>query len=937
MKGNIIFRRSVALLLGMLMLFSAFAALISCSPDDQPGPDEHPKGTVEYKISVKTRGGLLLKGTSVVLEDADGGEVASGKTDANGAYSAWLKPAIYTVKLKDLAPGYSASDTSTGEQGGETAVIVDTSVIKESLPSDKLYAVGDVMYDFTFMKDGAEVTLSQLLEEKKLVLLNFWASWCSPCKAEFPAFESVFREYGDDLEIVAMSTDDNATACNNFKSDNGYTFNMVPDVNGNFYAHFLSFHEGSIPCTVFIDRYGVITEYVRGGNPDSEVWKETVARYISDDYVQTSPSDGDDGKDDTVEIEKPDVEMPSSSEIEAIVNGAGFGGSYTASASEYVWPWVITDDRTAIRPSNYGKQSSSAMINTDISLTGGQVFAFDCRYAIEYDTYGTQLYDMLAVYVDGYIMQKVYGVKDGWTTVYAYTPDALSEGEHTVTLAYVKDSSDGYRTFEEEFVEVKNIRIVSLEDMISAGGSMNVFRCAATGVADDDASTSYKNYAKVVLNEKDGYYHVGTADGPILLAKLCGSTQWSPTSLEDMANAGMLLVGGLDMSDAINADLTRSYCWLEENSDLGYSVVDETLAELLDMFVSSLGEGKNHEWEWLELCCYFDHYGAGNGIVSIKDVRSGIDEESAFDAQLGKNHAVINRVIVPRGHYFKFVPDKTGVYAFYSLSKLGEGDDASTVADIDTIAWLYDADGNVLDEGTDERDAHFVIKRTCQAGETYYIAVGFDPVDDLGEFDFMIEYVGEKLDVLTTCTEHYTTTEDGGTIIIDRRYNFHAALGDDGYYHQVLGYENGEAILDYSETGYVYIDFLKTTVLTSFIGWPGDYCTLEKYTNGFEGYVTVEKYDDDGNVIGYEKVWYELGELGRFDNEDVYKAMFGDHQAEMEAYLEMAKSGDADSELYGYVKADETLVKILDNLALIYGEAGVEDQWLMTASFYRHV
>lgn len=921
MKKQSILCRSVALLLGMLMLIAPVFTLISCNRHKTPD-DDIPDGAISYKLTVKTKGGLAMADTAFVITDAEGKTVVDNKTDGDGKYEAWLYPAKYTVTLKDLKPGYSASSVDMSEAGGETVIIAETSVITSEMPANKSYSVGDVMYDFVFLKNGTEVKLSELLQEKKLVLLNFWATYCSPCKSEFPAIEAAFREYSDTVEIVAMSTYDNANSCDNFKTENGYTFNMVPD-NSGLYSNFTGLHSRAIPCTVFIDRYGVITEYVIGGNPDSEVWKEAFAHYVSDDYEQsgTSGSGDDDGKNDEVVIEKPNVDMPASSEIEAVVNGSGFNGTYTASSSEYVWPWILNDDKTAIRPSNYGKHSSSAMINTEITLEANEVFAFDCRYAIEYDTYGTQIYDMLAVYVDGTLMQKVLGKSNGWVTVYAYTP--LTAGTHTITIAYVKDSSDGYRDFD-EFIEVKNIRTVSVSEMTEAGGSMNVLRFAAYGVADANASTSYINYVSVVFNEEDGFYHVGSKNGPLLLAKLCGSTQWSSTSLVDLANGGYLKINGTDYSNSINKEHTRNYCWLENNSDLGYSVVDAALADLLDLFASSLGDGKNHDWEWLEFCSYFDHYGVGDGIISVKDVRSGIDEKSAFDAVEGKNHAVINRVIVPRGNFFKFVPTKTGVYSFYSLSKLTEDDDASTTVDIDTIAWLYDDNGNVLEEGLDEyKGSHFMIHRTLEAGKTYYIAVGFDPVDDLGEFDFMIEYIGEKYDVFTSCTEHYTTTDDATEIIIDRKYNFHAALGTDGYYHQILGYESdGTPILDYSEHGYVYVDFTGVTVFTSFIGWPGSYCTLEKFINGYKG-----------NVEGQ---YYELGtfDFTKYNSDDIeYK--FGNHQEKMLEYL--AKALDANNTEAGYVKADAELVEILTEFTLIYGEAGVADQWLMMCSFYRHV
>jgi len=64
-------------------------------------------------------------------------------------------------------------------------------------------------FNFTFKNlEGKDVALSSY--KGKVVLLNFWATWCGPCKAEIPAFVELQQQYGDKLAIVGFSVDDTA-------------------------------------------------------------------------------------------------------------------------------------------------------------------------------------------------------------------------------------------------------------------------------------------------------------------------------------------------------------------------------------------------------------------------------------------------------------------------------------------------------------------------------------------------------------------------------------------------------------------------------------------------------------------------------------------------------------------------------------------------------
>ncbi|MEJ5338751.1 MAG: peroxiredoxin family protein [Aquificaceae bacterium] len=81
--------------------------------------------------------------------------------------------------------------------------------------------------DFTFKTtDGKELKLSQL--RGKAVLLNFWATWCPPCKEEMPIFEREYRRCRDrGFEVLAVNMDSSEGALEKFLRENRYSFTIV--------------------------------------------------------------------------------------------------------------------------------------------------------------------------------------------------------------------------------------------------------------------------------------------------------------------------------------------------------------------------------------------------------------------------------------------------------------------------------------------------------------------------------------------------------------------------------------------------------------------------------------------------------------------------------------------------------------------------------------
>ena len=118
--------------------------------------------------------------------------------------------------------------------------------------------------------DGNMVSLSQL--RGKVVLLNFWATWCVPCWIEMPAMERLYRSYSrKDFEILAVSTDPQGAAVTRpFQQEMGFTFPILHDAE---YRIGLMYGARSLPMTFMVDRQGIVRQKVPGardwGGPDA--------------------------------------------------------------------------------------------------------------------------------------------------------------------------------------------------------------------------------------------------------------------------------------------------------------------------------------------------------------------------------------------------------------------------------------------------------------------------------------------------------------------------------------------------------------------------------------------------------------------------------------------------------------------------------------------
>ncbi len=115
---------------------------------------------------------------------------------------------------------------------------------------------GNETDDFTVYNTKMEaVKLSDFFG--KPVVVNFWASWCGPCKSELPAFENMYKKYGDDVVFLMINLTDGQSdtpeSIKKFISDNGYTFPVYYDMT---FDASETYGVYSIPETLFINADG---------------------------------------------------------------------------------------------------------------------------------------------------------------------------------------------------------------------------------------------------------------------------------------------------------------------------------------------------------------------------------------------------------------------------------------------------------------------------------------------------------------------------------------------------------------------------------------------------------------------------------------------------------------------------------------------------------
>lgn len=136
-------------------------------------------------------------------------------------------------------------------------------------------AVGTTAEDFRLVDlEGKVQSLGQY--RGKVVLLNFWATWCKPCTTEMPAMQAMYDKLRDKgfVVLAVNELEDEAKVRDHIKQ-HGHTFPVLMDRDNKVANQFGVF---GLPVSVFIDEKGVVQEYIKGGLLTEQVILDTVAR-----------------------------------------------------------------------------------------------------------------------------------------------------------------------------------------------------------------------------------------------------------------------------------------------------------------------------------------------------------------------------------------------------------------------------------------------------------------------------------------------------------------------------------------------------------------------------------------------------------------------------------------------------------------------------------
>ena len=916
----------------LMAIFLVLAVVLGVCAGCGKKKENAPAGEVveagTYTVTVKSAGGLPLSGVavSVFADDTLADMKAYNETNEEGVATMQLEGGDnYAFTLTSVPKGYTTEPFYRFE-GTNTEITLTSSVITDGNLADVTLGLGDVMYDFTVTTpDGEKVTLSEMLKEKDMVLVNFWYTTCSWCVTEFPYMEEAYQMYQDKVGIVAVNPlGESDDAIRNFPTNYNLSLSFPLASCPTTWA--ATFGIQGYPTSVVIDRYGVICLVESGAITSLRPFTGLFEAFTAEDYEQKLY--GSVGE--LVTNVKPNVEMASPEDVAAIMNNGEIPVTYRAEegdSAEYAWPFIEAEKlgEKCLKASNQEVDSSFAILYADVTLKAGQALGFEFLRSTEAAS------DVMYVIVNGDDINAISGAPDPESWELCYPVVALEDGEYEVALCYMKDESTNVG---DDTVYIKNMHIINAEEIATP---TYIPRPAA--VTTDGFEYTYE---EIVYNSADGYYHVGSENGPLLLADLMGYTDFNEEeSLWEMAYNGKIKVDGVDYQPQL-----EQYCNYASNSNLiNICTVNQELYDLLHIVDQAVGFDDADDKEWMKMCKYFQTYGTSG--AQLEDPIAGLATFSAYTAVEGKNVAsnyfYYNRIIMPRGFVAKFVPSRSGVYRITSHNESQNGVDGWIFGENREELLVYELDERMFGEEGEVSMVYYMEK-----GKSYFIDIAFWDPYEVGYIYYDVEYLGATREHFRLCSPGPFTYDSDATG--DAMYHvihggIKAVLGEDGIYYEDLG--------DGKKGSKIYADFTGFTSLFSApIATVGEMQGLiDKggfdFSKNEEDQYVLAMLEKNGNDPEKTREYLKEQWGEEYDaNCEIYKleeVLEGKYHGtgedltdEISKYLSKMIS-DGHQEREGCVVVDAELAEILSKLMDKYTFEDVDQSWLKLCYYYDYL
>ena len=932
-------------ILSLILVVTMMLTMTACGGGEPAVETEAVTGeTAAYTVNVTSRGGMKLEGVDVyIYADATLSDLKQyGQTNADGTASFSMEAGSdYAIVLSGAPNGYIVED-SYAFSGTTANISLESQLIQGENLAGATLGLGDVMYDFTVTTpDGEAVNLSKMLEEKKMVLLNFWYTTCTYCVAEFPYMEEAYQQYSEDVGIIAVNPFEEDPAISSFQAQYGLTFPMAK-CPATWSA---TFGVSGYPTSIIIDQYGVICLVEAGGITSLRPFLSMFEHFTADQYEQKLFN----ALSELVTNVKPTYEMDAPENIAAVLNNGEIPVTYRAEEgddAEFCWPFIQAEKNGEVcfKASNQEIDDSFAILYMDAELKAGEAIGFDYIASSERGA------DIMYVIVNDEPIYNISGHEEDaqWTSCYPWI--AVEDGTYEVALCFLKDESTNVG---DDTVYIKNVRIVSEEQVDVA---TYIPRYAATTADGFDFS-----YVDIFYNAEDDYYHVGSENGPLLLADLMNYTQFNEEkTIWDLAYDGTVSLDGHNYYN----DLVTYFSFASNSSLNGVCTVNKELAELLQL-VAQVAGFDGTENEWLKICKYYEVYGSEED--QLIDPIMGLAPFCAYEAKLGKNvetnYFYYDRPIIPRGLMAEFTPSMSGVYRITSRNESQHGVEGWIFNENREPIYTYEQSERLYNDSANVSMLYYM-----EAGKSYYIDIAFWDVYEPGYIYYDIEYVGATMNLFRTCAPGYFTYDTNATG--DAMYHLitggiDVVLGEDGIYYEDLGKDaNGNQ--KYGSK--IYADF---TGLTGVFGSPiatvpsyNPDGTIQKDAAGNtvmisgmidRGGFDFSKTEEDLYILAFldknngdveatdaylRETWgdeYEAyAEL--YQLEDVYEGIYHgtgeDLTEEMRTYLDdMITTGG--EEVKGCVVVTERLAEILQLVMDKYTFENVDDAWTKVCYYYQ--